>query len=79
MSSSEDLVDAPPPDYNPRWARTRKLTSNFGQWLGVVDRDDGMECDYKNLRIIYRYCYCTQGLGKGLVLCHGPIILVITK
>lgn len=46
MASSGDLSDArgdAPPDYNPRWARTRRLTSSFGQWLGVVDREDGME------------------------------------
>ena len=38
---ARDLTD-PPPDYNPRWTRTRRLTSSFGQWLGVVDREDGM-------------------------------------
>lgn len=41
MASWKDLNDAPP-DYNPRWANTRRLTSSFGQWLGVVDREDGM-------------------------------------
>ena len=41
MASRENWNDAPP-DYNPRWARTRRLTSSFGQWLGVVDREDGM-------------------------------------
>lgn len=45
---ASDLADAPP-DYNPRWGRTRRLTSSFGEWLGVVDREDGMENAYFNI------------------------------
>jgi len=48
--SARDLND-PPPDYNPQWgnggasnrpeSRTARFTSSLGQWLGVVDRNEG--------------------------------------
>ncbi|XP_065919924.1 inactive rhomboid protein 1-like [Dysidea avara] len=37
-------LNDPPPDYNPRWgggSRTERFTSSVGQWLGVVDRNEG--------------------------------------
>jgi len=46
--SVRELND-PPPDYNPRWggsgggsSRTARFTSSVGQWLGVVDRNEGI-------------------------------------
>jgi len=45
--SARELND-PPPDYNPRWggsgdgsSRAARFTSSVGQWLGVVDRNEG--------------------------------------
>jgi len=58
MAYSRDLKDAPP-EYNPRWVRTRRLTSSFGQWLGVVDREDGMEPEHGlcNIHILNAVMY----------------------
>ena len=61
MASMGDLND-PPPDYNPRWSRTRRFTSSFGQWLGVEDREDGMQRNIRDGIVVPLRC---RSLGKS--------------